>query len=268
MVLEKLPPHETWSLPTRNLGQRILAVSRLDSTNSFALSLGRDPANHGVVVLAQEQTAGRGQYGRTWQAPAGSSVLLTVLLFPPPPLRRPAVLTAWAAVAVSELLLQITGLEAKIKWPNDVYLQGKKVCGILIEQRNGGAERTPATAVGIGLNVRQPASFFEQAGLTLGGSLLSVTGRDFDHDEVARQLILRLDDDYARLADGDFDSLEATWKQRLGLLGRDVLVETGTARHHGRLFDVTFDAVELEAGGAQPLRLLPEAVRQIVPCDD
>ena len=258
---------EIWSLPTRHLGRRVLLYPRLDSTNSLALSLGHDPVNHGLVVLAHEQTAGRGQYGRTWQAPPGSSVLMTVLLFPPPPLRRPAVLTAWAAVAVSEVILQITGLEAKIKWPNDVYLQGKKVCGILIEQRNGGGERTPATAVGIGLNVRQPASFFEQAGLTLGGSLLSVTGREFDHDEVARQLIHRLDDDYARLAAGDFGTLEALWKQRLQLLGRDVTVETGTARHRGRLLDVTFNAVELDTGEPQPLRLLPEAVRQIVACD-
>jgi BirA family biotin operon repressor/biotin-[acetyl-CoA-carboxylase] ligase len=253
-----------WSLPTRHLGRRALVYPQLDSTNSLALSLANDPANHGLVVLAQEQIAGRGQYGRTWQAPPGSSVLMTLLLFAPPPLRRPAVLTAWAAVAVSEVILQITGLEAKIKWPNDVYLQGKKVCGILIEQRNGGAEGTPATAVGIGLNVRQPASFFEQAGLTLGGSLLSVRGREFDHDEVARQLIRRLDDDYARLADGDFGTLEALWKQRLQLLGRDVLVEACAARHRGRLLDVTFDAVELDAGEPQPLRLLPEAVRQIV----
>jgi BirA family transcriptional regulator, biotin operon repressor / biotin---[acetyl-CoA-carboxylase] ligase len=257
-----------WTLDTRHLGRRALVYPQLDSTNSLALSLGNEPANHGLVVLAHEQTAGRGQYGRTWQAPAGSSVLMTVLLFPPPPLRRPAVLTAWAAVAVSEVILQITGLEAKIKWPNDVYLEGKKVCGILIEQRNGGAELTLATAVGIGLNVRQPASFFEQAGLTLGGSLLSVAGREFDHDVVARQLIRRLDDDYARLADGDFGTLEAIWKQRLQLLGREVTVETGTARHHGRLRAVTFDAVELEAGQLQPLRLTPEAVRQIVPCDD
>ena len=258
-------PQAGWNLPTRHLGQRVFVHLRLDSTNSLALSLSNDPANDGLVVLAHEQTAGRGQYGRTWQAPPGSSVLMSVLLFPPPPLCRPVVLTAWAAVAVSEVIRQSTGLEAKIKWPNDVYLEGKKVCGILIEQRSGGrADQPPATAVGIGLNVRQPAEFFEQAGLTLGGSLLSMIGQIFDHQDIARRLICQLDDDYARLLNGDFGTLEATWKQRLGLLGESVLVETTSAQHRGHLLDVTFNALLLDVGAEKPLQLVPEKVRQIV----
>ena len=252
-----------WTLPNRCLGRRVLVYSQLDSANSLALSLGHNPANHGLVLLTQEQTAGRGQYGRSWQAPPGSSVLMSLLLFPPPQLCRPAVLTAWAAVAVSEVLVEITGLETTIKWPNDVYLQGKKVCGILIEQRSGGGNQTPATAVGIGLNVSQPAAFFEEAGLTLGGSLLSVAGAVFDHQDVARRLIHQLDDDYARLVDGDFTMLEARWKARLGLLGKDVRVETLSGDRHGRLLDVSLDAVELEVGAAAPLRLMPESVRHI-----
>ena len=260
-------PQSNWELPTRHVGQRVLVFPRLDSTNSLALSLAHDPANHGLVLLAQEQTAGRGQYGRTWQAPPESSVLMSVLLFPPSPLRRATVLTAWAAVAVSELIGQITGQNAKIKWPNDVYLNGKKVSGILIEQRSCGGEQAPATAVGIGLNVQQPAAFFEQAGLTQGGSLLSITGKNFDHQDVARQLIHQLDDDYARLANDQFGALEARWKERLGLLGFEVLVETTTAPHRGRLLDVTFNAVVVDVGAAEPLRLVPETVRQIVPRD-
>ena len=82
-----------------------------------------------------EQTAGRGQYGRVWTAPAGSSVLLSVLLFPPPALRRPTLLTAWAAVSVCETIQELANLSATIKWPNDVLINGRKVCGILIEQR-------------------------------------------------------------------------------------------------------------------------------------
>src|SRR5262249_51940124 len=132
---EGMTPSAEWRLKTRCLGRRVLVFDRLDSTNTFAAALAHDPANEGVVVLAREQTAGRGQYQRTWQAPAGTSVLLSVLLFPPPTLRRPALLTAWAAVSVCEAILQLTGLQAKIKWPNDVLIRGRKVCGILIEQR-------------------------------------------------------------------------------------------------------------------------------------
>jgi BirA family biotin operon repressor/biotin-[acetyl-CoA-carboxylase] ligase len=217
-----------------------------------------------LVILADEQTAGRGQYGRSWQAPPGSSVLMSVLIFPPPHLRRPALLTAWAAVAVCELIREIAGREAKIKWPNDVYLQEKKVCGILIEQRSGGqAEQPPATVVGIGLNVKQPAEFFEHAGLTLGGSLFSLTGESFDHHAVARRLIGQLDDDYSRLVDGNVAVLEANWRSRLGLVGNQVRVETLDGLREGRLIGLTLDAVTLAADTEGPLRLLPEAIRHI-----
>lgn len=255
------------SFPTRRLGRRVQVHPRLESTNSFALSVGHDPINHGVVILANEQTAGRGQYGRAWQAPPGSSVLMSVLLFPPVPLRRPAVLTAWAAVAVAEVILEITGVEAKIKWPNDVYLHDRKICGILIEQRSvGQADHAPATVVGIGLNVNQPAKFFEQAGLTLGGSLASLTGNAFDHHDVARRLIRQLDDDYCRLVDGNVAVLEANWRARLGLMSKQVRVEALNGCHQGHLVNVTLDAVELDIGAPAPLRLAPEAVRHIQPC--
>lgn len=253
-----------WSLPTRHLGRQALVYHQLESTNTLALTLGHDPANHGLVLLTLEQTAGRGQYGRSWQAPPGSSVLMSLLLFPPQPLCRPAVLTAWAAVAVSELVHEITGLSPKIKWPNDVYLNGKKICGILIEQRSGGqANQPPATVVGIGLNVTQPADCFEQAGLTLGGSLLSISGKRLDHQEVARQLIQRLDADYDRLADGDFAALETIWKSRLGLLGRQVRMELLNGTCAGRLIDMTLYALQIDVGDATPLRLLPETVRHL-----
>src|SRR6202011_2270051 len=126
--------NEEWSLPTRHVGRRVLFYDLIDSTSTRAHELANDPANDGLAVLAAEQSAGRGQYGRTWVAPKGSSVHLSVLLFPPPRLLRPAVLTAWAAVSVCEMIRRLCGLQAKIKWPNDVLLRGRKVCGILIEQ--------------------------------------------------------------------------------------------------------------------------------------
>jgi len=161
-------PADIWNLPTRRLGRQTIVFNQLDSTNTFAAPLADDPANDGLVVVAREQTAGRGQYGRVWQAPPGSSVLMSVLLFPPAPLRRPALLTAWAAVSVCETILQLAKLQAKIKWPNDVLIHGKKVCGILIEQRTGASAEFPlATVVGVGLNITQSAEMFAQAGLPL-----------------------------------------------------------------------------------------------------
>ena len=153
-------------------------------------------ANDGLAVLAAEQTAGRGQHGRRWQCRRGDGVLLSVLLFPPPALRRPAVLTAWAAVSVCETVRALTGLQARIKWPNDVLLRGRKVCGILIEQGR-------AAVVGVGLNVRQPAAYFAEAGLPHGASLAQFTDADLDARSAAEALLHRMDEEYGRLLDGD-----------------------------------------------------------------
>src|SRR5438270_2430199 len=153
---------EVWHLDTKQLGRRVLVFDCVDSTNTEAAALAEDLANDGVVVLAEEQTAGRGQHGRTWYCQRGVGVLLSVLLFPPAALRRPVILAAWAANAVCETIHQTIGLQATIKWPNDVLIRDRKVCGILIEQGRG-------TVVGIGLNLNQTAESFTAAKLPEAG---------------------------------------------------------------------------------------------------
>ena len=254
--------HEERSLNTRHVGRRILFFDSVDSTNSVAAGLADDPANDGLAVLAAEQTAGRGQHGRRWQCRPGDGVLLSVLLFPPPALRRPAVLTAWAAVAVCETVHALTGLQARIKWPNDVLLRGRKVCGILIEQGR-------AAVVGVGLNVRQPAEYFAEAGLPHGASLAQFTDADLDVRSAAEALLRRVDEEYGRLLDGDLATLETSWKRHVGLLGRDVIAERYDGpTHHGQLVELGFDGVELEQPGKTPLVLPPERVRHLEPAAD
>src|SRR5262249_27619283 len=159
--------------------------------------------------------------------PPGRSVLLSALLFPPLQLRRPAVLTAWAAVSVCEAVRRAIGVQAKIKWPNDVLIRGRKVCGILAEQGRG-------TVVGIGLNVNQAAADFEAAGLPQATSLALAEGRPLDCREVARVLIGQLDEEYGRLLQGDLATLEACWKWRVGLLGKQVVAECHDGPVRGR----------------------------------
>jgi BirA family transcriptional regulator, biotin operon repressor / biotin---[acetyl-CoA-carboxylase] ligase len=261
--MTSITPGEIWSLETASLGQRVHVHDRLDSTNSLALSLAHDASHHGLVVLAREQNAGRGQYGRSWHAPAGSSVLLSLLLFPPATLRRPALLTAWAAVSVCETVLKLANLQARIKWPNDVLVRGKKICGILIEQRTtGNAEAPLASVVGIGLNVSQSAAMFEQAQLPDAGSLAMFAERTLAFDDVARRLITELDAQYASLLAGDVATLESLWKWRLGVLGKMVLVEGVQQTTRGRLLDVTLDGLAIDVGG-EVLRITPESVKHI-----
>jgi BirA family biotin operon repressor/biotin-[acetyl-CoA-carboxylase] ligase len=256
-----MTPAEEWHLEGRHVGRRVLVYERVDSTNTLALALAQDAAEDGLVLVAREQTAGRGQYGRTWLAPAGSSVLLSALVFPLPALQRPAILTAWAAVSVCETIREAAGLRATIKWPNDVLLAGRKVCGILIEQRGG-------TVAGIGLNVRQTAEMFEAAELPEATSLRVATGHMFDWAEVTRLLIHRLDTEYRLLLDGEVGLLEACWRERLGLLGRTVTAECHDGDVSGRLLELGFAGVVLEQQGGIMRRLAPETIRHLRPVSD
>jgi BirA family transcriptional regulator, biotin operon repressor / biotin---[acetyl-CoA-carboxylase] ligase len=254
---------QRWDLPTKELGRCIHVFGRLDSTNSFALTHAHDPAQHGLVVLAREQTAGRGQHGRTWQAPADTSVLMSLLLFPPPRMHRPALLTAWAAVSVCEAVFKLANLQADIKWPNDVLIRGKKVCGILIEQRTTAKTEFPlASVVGIGLNVAQSTEMLAESQLPDACSLSQMAQRSFSFEVVARALIAELDAQYTSLVAGDFANLEAQWKQRLGLLGKMVVVEGIHQKVCGRLLDVTLAALDFDVNGTL-VRLTPESVKHL-----
>jgi BirA family biotin operon repressor/biotin-[acetyl-CoA-carboxylase] ligase len=251
-----MTPAEEWHLNGQHVGRRVLVYERVDSTNTLALALAQEVANDGLVLVAREQTAGRGQYGRTWVSPVGSSVLLSALVFPPPALQRPAILTAWAAVSVCEAIREAAGLRATIKWPNDVLLNGYKVCGILIEQRGG-------TVAGIGLNVNQTAETFEAAGLPEATSLTAAAGHPFDCEEVMRLLIRRLDAEYRLLLDGEVGLLEAGWRDRLELLGRTVTAECHEGEVSGRLWELSFAGVVLELPGGTMRRLAPEVIRHL-----
>jgi BirA family transcriptional regulator, biotin operon repressor / biotin---[acetyl-CoA-carboxylase] ligase len=250
-------PTTVWNLDTARIGRCVIVYDVVDSTNNLAAALSADPANDGIAVLAGSQTAGRGQHGRTWQTPAGSAVLLSVLCFPPPHLRRAAVLTAWAAVAVCETVRQTIEMDATIKWPNDVLVDGRKVCGILTEQNRG-------TVVGIGLNVNQAATDFATAGLAEATSLRALSGQPFECADVARSLLRNLDAEYERLLGRDLATLEEKWRAGAGLLGRHVEAECADGVIRGRLLEMTFDGVLLDIGSE--IRLLaPEMVRHIQP---
>jgi len=260
----------TWETTNTHVGRRVEVHDRLESTNTLALQLSRDPSTAGLAVLAREQTAGRGQYGRQWQAPPGSSVLMSLILFPPPSLARPALLTAWAAVSVCELIGRLSGLPVRIKWPNDVLVlspdqaSAKKICGILIEQRRGAnVNDASATVVGIGLNVSQPASHFADAQLPFAGSLLTMTGKVFESESIARQLLTTLDRHYTSMIDGDVATLESSWIRDVGLLGQRVTMELAGGVEEGRLQAMSFAGVELELASGKVLRVAPEEVRHV-----
>lgn len=183
---------------------------------------------------------------------------MSAIVLPSDESRRAAILTGFTAVAMADAVYRLTGLQCRIKWPNDLLLQGKKVCGILIEQHG------PAAIIGIGLNLNQEAADFEAANLPDATSLRAATGQSYDLRSVVECVIQRIDEEYERLLSGGRTAVEADWKWRLGMLGRMASIELmdGMAVA-GRLKDMSFEKLELEMGDGAVRAIVPESVRHI-----
>ena len=206
-----------------------------------------------MAIIADSQTYGRGQHGRVWNASKGQSVLLSILLFPPAYLRRPSILTAWAAVAVCNTIQDFLGIRASIKWPNDILVDGRKICGILIEQSVG-------TIVGIGINVLQTPSEFAGLGLPFATSMQQFTPHPLNTHEIAKRLLSNLDEIYHQLLDGNGQMLEKEWISGMGLLGREVLLEEHGKKHEGKLLQQSFAHLELESSMGIRKQFVPENI--------
>lgn len=141
-------------MQTKCFAKRIQYYSEVDSTNRIAKELGKVPGNHGVLVLAEQQNAGRGRLGRNWNSPSGNGIWMTLVLQPNLHPGHASMLTIVAALAVNNAIRNITGLDSFIKWPNDIVVNGKKVCGILTEM-NTINEKLEYAIIGIGVNVNQ-----------------------------------------------------------------------------------------------------------------
>ena len=245
------PDQIEWDLGTGRIGRRIAVWRRVASTNDLAARAAGSTANDGLVILAEEQTAGRGRRGRSWGAPAGSAILMSVLIFPPGPLDDPGWLTAWGAVAVAEVVEAWSGLPARIKWPNDVRVGGRKVAGILVE-RGAGA------VVGIGLNGTAGKGDFpiELKDSATSLALLRPDLPPLDRSELARSLIRRLDALLAEGVEGGPGALNDAWRGRLERLGEAVRVETTAGMLRGRLVDAhLLQGLTLDLDDGTPRRL-------------
>ena len=204
---------------TRFTDVRWLAAT--GSTNDDVLALARAGAPEGIVVVADHQTAGRGRKGRTWQAPPGASLLMTVLLRPPAAVADLA--TMVCAVSLAEAVEDVTGIAPRLKWPNDLVVGDRKLCGILAEadwQRDGAV----AVVVGIGLNVSWPTPLPNGIAETM--TALNLLGATTTREEVLGAFLTRLEARYGPLVAGaDRAPVLDAWRARSATIGRHVRVE-------------------------------------------
>jgi len=184
-VADSLEPDAVRPLLRGRFGRDYRYAERTPSTQRLL-----DGAAEGAVAVAEQQTEGRGRLGRSWQAHPGTSVLVSILLEPPVPSDRLPELTLVAGKACAEAVAAITGLEATIKHPNDVLVDGRKVAGILAEAREG------RVVLGVGINVNVAAAALPTTTLMPAGSLSLAAGREFSRAELLAELLLRLEQRY------------------------------------------------------------------------
>jgi BirA family biotin operon repressor/biotin-[acetyl-CoA-carboxylase] ligase len=185
------------------------------STNDLALALGNTGAPDATLVVAESQSAGRGRLaGRAWHSPPGTGLYFSLILRPnlaPPDFPK---LTLAAGLALCKSLESHTPCRPGLKWPNDLFLHGKKCGGILTEtQAVAGAGQT-AVVIGIGLNVNTPPESFSGELHTKATSLLAATGALYDRGLLLTAILAELELAVARLEQGDFPAILAEWRQR------------------------------------------------------
>lgn len=224
----------TGNLATRFIGRKIIYYPRLASTMDVARQEARQGAAEGTVVIAGEQTAGKGRLKRVWLSPSGS-LALSIILYPA--IAYLPYLIMLASLAVVRSIEAVTGLKAQVKWPNDVLINGGKVCGILIESDLRGNDVTYAI-IGIGINVNFRLSHFPEI-LPIATSLADELGKEVSRLDLIRCLLVETERLYSTLPNGE--SIYQAWRDRLVTLGRQVRVKSGKPVLEGIAESVTRD---------------------------
>jgi BirA family biotin operon repressor/biotin-[acetyl-CoA-carboxylase] ligase len=215
---------------TEVLGKRLIVFNRITSTNDFLKRLARRGAEAGMLVLADQQTAGRGRLGRPWQSPPGLGLWLSFILRPELPLERVGALPLAISVVAAETLSAICGKPFAVKWPNDILWNQRKVCGILCE-----AQISPKTnstqldyvVAGIGINVNQQTYDFHPDLSRRAISLRMITGHAFERQKVFLDLVSRLERNLLMNLPQNLSPLLSRWRLFCAELGKSVHLRQG-----------------------------------------
>jgi len=197
----------------------VRTVATTGSTNADLAAQARAGAGSGQVLVSEHQSAGRGRFTRVWHAPPGTSLAISVLLRPPPgvPANRWSWLPLLTGLAVADGVRVATGLRAEVKWPNDVLIEGRKLCGILAELVDG--DSGPAAVIGMGVNT----TLAEDQLPVPTATSLALSGAEVDPGTVAASIVEALGQWYVRWLAGD--DLRADYAARCSSIGRTVRVQ-------------------------------------------
>lgn len=225
-------------LRTRIFGKTVCFHRTLDSTNSEAKRLARDGSPEGTLICAEHQTHGRGRWSRSWESPSGKGLWFSLILRPVLEPDVMPLITLMAANAVAKAVESRTETAVEVRWPNDLFVQGRKLAGILTEisQR----ERSLRFVIlGIGINVNQKSLDFPPEIRDRSISLAIACGRTVERLPLFSEILVRLEKDYLAVVRRGFRPVLRQWMARSGLGKRNVEIRTASETHTVRIEDVT-----------------------------
>ncbi|AWB07926.1 biotin--[acetyl-CoA-carboxylase] ligase (plasmid) [Azospirillum humicireducens] len=225
------------------IGRIVIEADRLDSTNRRLVELGRAGAGHGTILIARDQTAGRGKGERGWFSAPDGSLCLSVLVRTGRGLREAAQLPLLAAVALREAILAETGVAAGVKWPNDLLAGGRKICGILAEAACDGDGDLDFVVIGMGINLAIPEAGFPENLRQGAVSLATLSGRPVDRDGLVASLAMLLDGWVKRWEGQGLPAFAEAWTAHALHLGHVVRLTDGDE-------DICATLIGLAADGA------------------
>lgn len=246
------------SLRTRILGRAILYFRELPSTNEIAKELAVGGIGEGAVVVAETQTVGRGRFKREWASPEGG-LWFSVVLRPKVQPKQAPKLTLLASVAVAKTINRLYGLRAEIKWPNDVLVNQKKVCGILTEGQTRDGTLNFAI-LGIGINANFNIEAFSPPLRETATTLKEELGRDIEREILFCRLLGEVESYYELLQRGKLEAILNDWRRLTGFLGSYVVIQSDGGKVEGW-------AVDLDNDGALIVKLKDEALVRVTSGD-
>lgn len=234
---DRLFPFEiSRSLNTKFVGKKIHYFDYLPSTMDLAMQLGLQGEPGGTLVLVESQSKGRGRLGRSWFSPKYKGIYLSLILRPKMLPAASPILTLLSAVSICEAVKNVTGIDAQIKWPNDVFVHNKKISGILTEM-NAEVDKVNFVVVGIGLNVNNDKKSLIAQSTSLKEQLGQVLSRIF----LLQELLRRLEINYLLLEDQGNQPIIDKWRLASLTLGRRVKVYYQDKHIEGCAVDIDKD---------------------------
>ncbi|MFD0768511.1 biotin--[acetyl-CoA-carboxylase] ligase [Bacillus sp. CGMCC 1.60114] len=229
-------------LQTEFLGRTVYFEESVTSTQQIAARLAYEGAAEGTVVVAEEQTAGRGRLSRKWYSPKGTGIWMSIILRPTVPIHQAPQLTLLAAVSVAQAIEKCTNLSVGIKWPNDILINGKKVVGILTEMQ-ADPDKINAVIIGIGINVNQKQEHFAEEIQHIATSLAIEAEKTIVRAELMQQIFLQMEKLYKEYLDRGFSVIKLLWESYAVSIGKEITARTMTNTITGIAKGITADGV-------------------------